>query len=122
MTNLFCPRCQSNFYSAVSAGELSCPYCGFSFNSVEGEGRAEKRAAIERICRLVKDNGSHVARTVDISRAGLCINVNSPVELAADDVIHVKVKDFDLDTDARVVWVRRIDEATSKAGLSFCGT
>ncbi len=119
MQNLFCPRCQSSFYTAASAGELSCPYCGFKINTVEAEHRAERRAAIERLCSLVTGAWSVNARTVDISKAGICVTVPAPVELSEDDTVHVKVTDFDLDVDARVVWVRRADDMTSRAGLVF---
>lgn len=120
MTNLYCHRCRSSFYTAATAGVLTCPYCGFAINTVEAEGRSEKRAAIERVCSLLKDGRSLPASTVDISKAGICIRIPSPVELSEEDTVHVRVTDFDLDTDARVVWVRRVDEMTSRAGLEFC--
>lgn len=119
MTNIFCPRCQMRFSTTMTVGEIDCPYCGFGFNVVEPEGRGERRTTIERACGLSKGDVSLPARTVNISRSGICVTLAGPAQIVEDDRVRVTVKDFDLDTYASVVWVRSVDRGTRNAGLSF---
>jgi uncharacterized Zn finger protein (UPF0148 family) len=119
MINTTCPRCESKFYTAISWPYINCPFCGFSQEASNSTKREEERATILRSCDLLKDGMRVSAQTMDISRKGLGLKVAGAMQLNRDDVLHVIIKDFEIDSDAQVIWVKRFDNTESRAGLRF---
>ncbi|GMT42993.1 MAG: hypothetical protein IEMM0002_1404 [bacterium] len=121
MNNLKCPRCRSEFYSAISSQDTAtCPYCGFFFNVLDQHRRREARNKIERECVLSRGDLRVTAHTLDISKCGIGLQMDGWIPFERNDSLHVVVKGFDIDSDGLVVWVTRSNGSGSKAGLRFC--
>lgn len=119
MTNLKCPRCQSEFYTAITRQDIACPFCGFFFKIVEQDLRSETRSSIQRDCLLTAGEHKVFAKTVDISKSGIGIRFKGTMPFDEDETIHTLVKDFDINTDARIMWSKRYNSSGTKAGLRF---
>lgn len=119
MRNYTCPGCSSAFYSAVTGPSLKCPYCGFLVRQTGLEGRLDGRSALRRDCRIVKDGSDIPAETIDISRKGAGVVIKGPAPIKRDDTVRVEIKDFDLESNARVVWVQQAGAGGWRAGLRF---
>ena len=119
MTNSKCPRCQSEFYSAISRHDIACPFCGFSFKIVEQDYRGEVRSTIQRDCTITSGGKSISAKTVDISMNGMGIRLKGTIPFEKDDIIRAMVRDFDINNDAQIVWLKRYNSSGTKAGLRF---
>ena len=119
MTNLKCPRCQSEFYSAISRHDIACPFCGFFFKIVEQDYRGETRSTIQRECTISAGDQQVSAKTIDISMSGMGIRLKGTVPFEKDDIIKALVRDFDINNDAQIVWLKRYNSSGAKAGLRF---
>ena len=121
MVQTVCPRCQSKFYITISELGLSCPFCGFFFKLADAPSkRQQRRAAVEKSCDLVKDDVSISGHTVDISKSGVGITMMESMVLDKGDTLHVVVKDFEIDSNAQVIWVKKSNNTKARAGLKFC--
>ncbi len=119
MTSTTCPRCWSGFYTAFPRSCVTCPFCGFTFKIGEPVRRRENRVALQKDCELVIKNERVAAVTTDISRKGLGVRLTGAVPFQRYDTLHVTVKEHEIDSDALVVWVKRLDKNTHRAGLRF---
>ncbi len=120
MNRFKCSRCDSEFYSANSLQDINCPYCGYAFKVFDQKRRAEERTSMQRDCKLSFDLKNLEAYTVDISQTGLGIKMAESAAVNKDDVLRVVVKDFDIDINAQVVWIKHYDSVVARAGLRFC--
>ena len=121
MIQTICPRCQSKFYITASERGLSCPFCGFFFKLADAPSkRQQKRATVEKDCDLLKGDLHIAGYTVDISKAGVGVTVMESMALDKGDNLHVVVKDFEIDSSAQVIWVKKFNNTRSRAGLKFC--
>ncbi len=120
MNNIACPSCNSRFYAVVSNKSLVCPFCGHGFRMVEVDKRRQKRAMIQRNCELLKEGVTVTAQTVDISKSGIGVRAMGVVPFNVNDTLNVVVKDFDINSRAKVVWIKRFDNVAARAGLRFC--
>lgn len=117
MLKINCQRCRSEFYTASPATVKVCPYCGFTLDVTEPARREEERAEIDRDCVLLKGTLRLDARAVDISKKGLGVKLAGSVPFGINDTVHVIIKDFDIDANAKVVWIRKSRNTVSKAGF-----
>jgi hypothetical protein len=117
-----CPRCRNLFFSAVSIGQPNCPFCGFTIKPAGKDPRAARRSAIQRECVVLDRDISIPARANDISESGVGVTLlNEPVFFGPGETLRVVIKDFDIDSPANVVWLKRVSDSMSKAGLRFSG-
>lgn len=119
MTNLKCPQCQSEFYSAISRQDIACPFCGFFFKIVEQDYRSEVRSTMQRNCTISSGGQNITAKTIDISMNGMGIRLQGTVPFEKDDIIRALVKDFDINSEAQIVWLKKYNSSGAKAGLRF---
>ncbi len=120
MINITCPSCNSRFYKVTTGRDMVCPFCGHSFVIVDMEKRAQKRAFIQRGCNLLKEDITVSALTVDISKTGIGVKTMRSMPFKVNDTLQVVVKDFDISSKARVVWIKQFDNVLARAGLRFC--
>lgn len=121
MVKTICPRCQSKFYITIAEPGLSCPFCGFFFKLADAPSkRQQKRATVEKSCELVKGDVSISGHTVDISKSGVGVAVTESMVLDKGNTLHVVVKDFEIDSNAQVIWVKQFNNNKARAGLKFC--
>ncbi len=83
------------------------------------EKRAESRALIQRPCYIHKGDQRLGGQTVDIAKSGVCVKLGDDFRYDKGDTIRVVIKDFEIDTEARVVWIKRFDAFLCKAGFRF---
>lgn len=116
-----CPRCESKFYTAITFGDISCPFCGFGIKFTDREMRGAERHSIQKLCTLFADNAESklVARTFDISRTGVGVCVESAFPFYVGAVLNVVIDPLEINSEAKVVWVKRSGPGFSKAGLQF---
>ncbi|MBI5588817.1 MAG: PilZ domain-containing protein [Deltaproteobacteria bacterium] len=119
VTENTCPRCLCKFYTISAGREINCPFCGFSLRLSDIEKRAESRALIQRPCDLHRGGYSLSGQTVDISKGGICVKLGVDFRYDKGDTIRVVIKDFEIDTEAKVVWIKKFDSFICKAGLRF---
>ena len=119
MINMKCKRCGFEFYTASPESIRKCPYCGFDFQSGSPIRRKDERAEIKKNCVLVKGALRLDATATDISQNGVGIMVNKEAPLSINDTIHVIIEDLDIDSLARVVWIRKDKETKTETGLAF---
>lgn len=116
-----CPRCRFNFFTAISGSELVCPFCGFFFRVPRMERRGQERVPLRRECDLCRDDICYRGQTIDVSRGGVCVSLLStggpPFDIG--ETVHMVVNEFDIDSDAKVVWTRSIEPDYHKMGLVF---
>jgi PilZ domain-containing protein len=115
MRNYTCTGCNSAFHTAVTGLSIKCPYCGLAVKGLED--RLEGRGALRRVCRIIRGGSGISAETTDISRKGAGVILDGPIE--RDDTVRVEIRDLDLESNARVVWVEARDAGKWRAGLSF---
>ena len=119
MNNTECPRCQSLFFTAYVTPEVSCPYCGYFFKVEDfSKVRQNKRSSIQRDCLLLKGESKISAQTIDVSKDGIGVTIFEGVPFGMNEILHVTVKDFEIDSAAEVVWVKKLNN-TTKAGIRF---
>lgn len=121
MIDNLCPRCDSKFYTSYPETDTSCPFCGFLLKSGKDESRSANRAFIQRDCLLLSGTEVGAGRTVDLSRNGAGVKVVGPMPFKRDDSLRVVIKDFEVDMNAKVVWVKVSGGRTTRAGLRFVG-
>ncbi len=119
MIDNLCPRCDSKFYTSYPETETSCPFCGFALKSGKDELRSVKRAFIQRDCLLLSGEEVGAGRTVDLSRKGAGVRVMGPMPFKRGDRLRIVIKDFEVDMNAMVVWVKGSGGRTTSAGLKF---
>lgn len=120
MIQITCKRCQTEFYTASPDYIRNCPYCNFQLgSSAIPESRKEERSEISKNCVLVKGSIRLDARATDISPKGVGLKINEAVPLDIDDTIHIIIKDLDIDSIARVVWIKRAQDSKTQTGLRF---
>ena len=119
MISITCKRCRSAFYTVSPDYNIICPYCSFEFKSNYPLGRHEERSEIRKDCVILKGTLRLDAEAVDISLKGVGLKIDSPVPLNPNDTIHVTIKDLDIDSDARVVWVKAQEGYKTQTGLLF---
>lgn len=114
-----CPRCSSEFYATSPGWTVNCPYCGHSFKTSPEQRRIAKRTVIQKDCGLIKGDQKVFAQTVDVSRSGIGIKTIGSAQIYKNDTFQVIVKDFDIFSEAKVVWVGMLDNLFMRAGLKF---
>jgi len=119
MLNIECRRCGSRFYSASPESIKKCPYCSFDLHASEPVRRQEERAEIKKDCLLVKGALSLAATATDISQKGVGIRIHKAAPINIDDSIHIVIEELDIDSDARVVWIKQADGPMTETGLIF---
>lgn len=119
MICITCKRCRSEFYTASPSKTAVCPYCNFEFKSNYSVGRQEERSEIRKDCVLIKGALRLDGRATDISPRGVGVKINAPVPFNARENIHIIIKDLDIDSDARVVWVKTEAGYKTQTGLLF---
>lgn len=119
VTENTCPRCLCKFYTISAGQDIKCPFCGYTLKLSEFEKRTESRALIQRQCDLHKGDYTLSGQTVDISKGGICVKLNVNFQYDEGDILRVVIKDFEIDTEASVVWIKRFDSFICKAGLRF---
>lgn len=119
MNNVKCPTCDKRLYSAVKTSLITCPYCTALLAATHENKRAAERLPICKFCRVIKDQFSVTARTIDISDTGVGIKSYRTLPFANDEIVGIFVEDLNLVKKARVAWTMSIAEI-STAGLAFC--
>ncbi len=119
MIDNLCSRCYSKFYTSYPETDTSCPFCGFALVSRRDELRSVKRALIRRDCLLLDGENVGAGRTEDLSVKGAGITVVGSMPLAKGIRLRVVIKEFEMDMDADVVWVKGPTDARTRIGLSF---
>jgi len=119
MIDIKCKRCGSKFYTASPESIKKCPYCSFELSNKEPVRRQEERSEIDKRCLIVKGAVSLNATATDISQRGVGIRINKAVPINIDDSIHVIIEELDIDSDARVVWVKQANNLGTETGLVF---
>ncbi len=117
-----CPRCQNSFYTALTHTDVNCPFCNFTVRFIESDARNMKRVVIERECEVLRKDFTTQCQTSDISKGGVGIMVRGliPFDFGTGDVLRIVVKDFEINSDAEVMWIKKFNGFMSKAGLRFC--
>lgn len=67
----------------------------------------------------MKDDSHIQAETTDISRIGAGVVMKGPVPIKKDDTVSLEIEDFDLKSNAQVIWVQQSGEGGWRAGLRF---
>ena len=119
MIDNLCSRCYSKFYTSYPETDTSCPFCGFALVSGKDELRSVKRALIRRDCLLLDGENVGAGRTADLSVKGAGVMVMGPMLFKRDDRLRVVIKDFEVDIDADVVWVKGPADKRTRLGLRF---
>ena len=118
--NIECRRCGSKFYSASPESIQRCPYCSFDLHVSDlPVRRQEERAEIKKDCLLVKGAISFNATATDISQKGVGIKFDAEAPINIDDSIHIIIEDLDIDSYAKVVWVKQANDSMTETGLVF---
>lgn len=76
---------------------------------------------IQRDCDIIRQGRSYSAKTVDVSKDGVGVELKGEMPFGVDDKLRVKVKGFDIDSDARVVWTKKEPGSATRAGLRLNG-
>lgn len=119
MINLTCKRCGSKFFTAAPDSVKRCPYCSFVFSSKDPVRRQAEREEIRKDCVLEKGSVRLDVSAVDISPKGVGIKLKGSIYLGINDAVHVTIKDFDIDSSAKVVWIKTVNDEYARVGLSF---
>lgn len=119
VTENTCPRCLCKFYTISAGQETKCPFCGYTLRLSDLEKRAESRALIQRPCDIHFGDKKLSGQTVDIAKGGVCVKVSDDFRYDKGDTLRVVIRDFEIDTEARVVWIKRFDSFLCKAGFRF---
>lgn len=119
MTNNKCPRCSTTFYTAKTNSDLTCPFCGYLIKFCPSDLRKEERAVIQRNCTIHRLNLTLTGRTINISKKGVGVNIDCIATFEPDDSLSIAIQDFELYSKAKVVWVKKNNNLTSKVGLQF---
>lgn len=116
-----CPRCESKFYTAITFGDISCPFCGFDIKFTDREMRGAQRHSVQKLCTLFSDDTENrlTARTMDISETGMSVCVERAFPFYVGSVLKVVIDPLEVNSEAKVVWVQRSGPGLSKAGLQF---
>ena len=56
---------------------------------------------------------------VDISHKGVGVIIGNLAPINPNETIHITIKDLDIDTDAKVVWVKAHEGYSTQTGLLF---
>jgi hypothetical protein len=116
-----CSKCYSKFYTSYPETDTSCPFCGFELKSGHDELRSVKRALIQRSCLLMDGENVGAGRTMDLSVKGAGVTVMGPMSFKRNDRLRVVIKDFEVDMNADVVWVKGPVDKRTRIGLRFVG-
>lgn len=120
MLKIRCRRCGSESFTASPENIKRCPYCNFDLQTSAPVRRKEERVEIEKDCLILKGALKVNATATDISRKGVGIRVDGSTPLNIDDTIHVIIDDLDIDSAAKVVWVRRAaKDSGTETGIIF---
>lgn len=119
MLNIECRRCASQFYTASPDFIQKCPYCNFDLHTIAPVRRQEERSEIEKDCLLVKGALNLNATATDISQKGVGIRLKEAAPLNIDDSIHIIIEELDIDSDAKVVWIKQANGSGTETGLVF---
>jgi hypothetical protein len=122
MIDNLCSRCYSKFYTSYPETDMSCPFCGFALVSGKDELRSVERALIERDCLLLDGENVEAGRTADLSVKGAGVTVVGPKPFKKNDRLRVVIKDFEVDINADVVWVKGPADKRIRLGLKFVGS
>lgn len=63
--------------------------------------------------------GSVSANTIDISDTGVGISKEGDLPFSENEIVRVVVKEFDIDSDARLVWIKKFNSEMCRAGLEL---
>ncbi len=120
MKKIVCPSCQTASYTAAVDSNLPCPFCGFLLFGDSGlDRRILKRVLTQNECEI-KYGSSHVAaQAIDISEGGVGVAIAEATSIDKGDKVNVFIKDFEIKSDATVVWVQKAEGKTSNIGLQF---
>ncbi len=119
MISITCKRCRSDFYSVSPDYNIICPYCSFEFKSNHPLGRHEERSEIRKDCVIMRGTLRLDGEAVDISHKGVGVKIGNLAPINPNETIHITIKDLDIDTDARVVWVKAHEGYSTQTGLLF---
>lgn len=119
MINIECKKCGSRFYTASPDFVKKCPYCNAALLTSTPLRRQEERAEIKKKCLLLKGSLKVDATATDISHKGVGIRIKDAAPLNINDSIHIIIKELDIDSDAKVVWVKQAAGYRTETGLIF---
>jgi hypothetical protein len=104
----------------MSGQTLACPYCSFFFKLVDFERRGRGRVQLKRSCELKGRGEAAAAETLNVSKSGLGVRLEGKNSFKIDDTLHIVVKDFDIESQVRVVWIKPYGDCMSRVGMRFC--
>ena len=120
MNKIVCPSCQKTSYTAAIDSNLPCPFCGFLLFGDSGvDRRILKRVLTQNECEIKNGMSSIVAQAVDISEGGVGVEVSEETSFDKGDNVNVFIKEFEIKSDATIVWVQKAEGKTSNMGLKF---
>ena len=120
MKKIVCPSCQKASYTAAVDSNLPCPFCGFLLFGDSGlDRRILKRVLTQNECEIKNGTSSVIAQAIDISEGGVGVAISEEISFDKGDKVSVFVKDFEIKSDATVVWVQKAEGKTSNMGLQF---
>ena len=120
MKKIICPSCQKASYTAAVDSNLPCPFCGFLLFGDSGlDRRRLKRVLTQNECEIMNGTSKVVAQAIDVSEGGVGVAISVETSFDKGDKVNVFIKDFEINTDATIVWVQRAEGKTSNMGLQF---
>jgi len=119
MHMVVCPRCRNSSYSTVADEQKLCAYCGTSIKLRGTERRFYSRVPVETFCDIILEDGKQPVKTFDISEGGVGIKILGRFCFAIDDMVAIRIEEFNVERDARVMWTNR-HAGVSRAGLMYC--
>ncbi len=120
MKKIVCPSCQKASYTAAVDSNLPCPFCGFLLFGDSGlDRRGLKRVLTQNECEIKKGTSSVVAQAIDVSEGGVGVAIAEETSFDKGDKVNVFIKDFEIKSDATIVWVQKAEGKTSNMGLQF---
>ena len=68
---------------------------------------------------MLKGGNKISAQTIDVSKDGVGVTIFEVAPFGMNEILHVTVKDFEIDSTAEIVWIKPVNERTTKAGIKF---
>ena len=77
----------------------------------------------EKVFYRFEDSESHeftgTAQSVDLSRGGMCLNINEYIKPKTGLVVKLRIEDIELCVKARVRWIKDMPEKAYQIGIAF---
>ena len=97
---------------------MDCPTCGFVIDITPSEKRYKRRVDVKKYCTITtKDGFAYTAHTVDVSKMGFGIEIDSSVMFTPKEKVKVTIEEMGIQSDAVVVWVKEQSDSVVRAGL-----